>query len=75
MPTAVKSSKLMMKLIDGTLLTGMTNIQDNSRVSDALNAQDRQFVTLYDVSIEGNRGKVLFINRNSIIWSMPIEEE
>jgi hypothetical protein len=65
---------VVIKLIDGSTVMGKTNIGDSRRLSDRLNKGDDPFITVFDASVQGLIGKVLFINRQQIMWAMPIED-
>lgn len=72
--TRVKNFRpVMVKMRDGTMITGKLNIGDYPRVSDFFRqAQDRYFV-LSDAEHRGASGKVVIINKSEIVWAEPEE--
>ncbi len=67
--------ELVVRLIDGTTFKGKTNIQDNNRLSDLLNRDDNTFLIMFDVNMVGYEGNVIFLNKNQIMWAIPLEKE
>lgn len=65
------SKKAVIKLIDGTTITGRLNLKSNKRLSDLFNLDDNPFVVLFDVSFREELGKVIFINKSQIMWISP----
>lgn len=66
--------QLILKLVDGTTVKGWTNIRNFNRLSDALNSDDKPFVTLFDVSMQGHVGQVLLVNKRQVMWTMPLDD-
>lgn len=80
----VASRILRVKLIDGTLVSGQVNINQEAgydRVSDLLTSPGESFlnlfnVTAYDTASENPiRHDTLFVNKRQIIWAKPDDEE
>ena len=67
--------RMLIKLVDSTTIKGKTNIQQFNRLSDAINSADKPFVTMFDVSIQGHEGQVVFVNKSNIVWVMPVDDE
>jgi hypothetical protein len=67
----MKTSEVLVRLVDGTTITGKTNIKDFPRLSDCMNLEDNPFVTLFDVSLHGYAGQVVLVNKSQIMWAMP----
>lgn len=65
---------ILIRLVDGTSIKGRTNIGDNKRLSDQINRGSNPFLTVFDVSIQGETGKVLLINKTQIMWAMPTDD-
>ena len=65
--------KITIKTIDGSTLYGKVNIGANQRVSDLFSASDVKFIVMVDVSYKDAHGKVMFINKEHIIWAEPDE--
>jgi hypothetical protein len=74
MMSEINSKGVVIKLIDGSTIMGKTNIGDNRRLSDRLNRGEDPFITVFDASVQGLIGKVLFINRQQIMWAMPVDD-
>jgi small nuclear ribonucleoprotein (snRNP)-like protein len=59
------------RTIDGTTLIGKVNIGIKERVSDLFTKTENPFIVLFDVEDRDISGKVLFINKNNIVWVEP----
>jgi small nuclear ribonucleoprotein (snRNP)-like protein len=59
------------RTIDGTTLLGKVNIGIKERVSDLFTKTENPFIVLSDVEHRDISGKVLFINKNNIVWVEP----
>jgi len=59
------------KTIDGSTLTGKLNLGIKDRVSDLFTKTDDPFVILIDAEQKEVAGKVLFVNKNNIVWVEP----
>ena len=59
------------RTIDGTTLLGKVNIGIKDRVSDLFTKTENPFIVLFDVEDRDISGKVLFINKNNIVWVEP----
>jgi len=59
------------RTIDGATLLGKVNIGVKERVSDLFTKTDNPFIVLFDVEHRDISGKVLFINKNNIVWVEP----
>lgn len=67
--------KVSIKLLDGTIVKGTTNIGNARRLSDYFNKADSLFMVLFDVyGCNADEGGVLFINRSHILWVKPEED-
>lgn len=69
----MNTQEVIIKLMDGTTVKGRTNLGTHKRLSDCLNRDGEPFIVLFDVLIQGQLGKVLFVNKNQIMWAMPVE--
>ena len=56
---------------DGSTLLGNVNIGIKERVSDIFTKTENPFVVLSGVEHKDGSGKVLFINKNHIVWVEP----
>lgn len=59
------------KTTDGSTVQGKVNISPNQRVSDLLTLQPGPFLVVVDASYMDSRGKILFINKDHIVWIEP----
>jgi hypothetical protein len=65
---------VVVKIKDGTTITGKLNIGDFPRVSDYFkNSPDKYFV-LSDAEHRGSSGKVVIVNKSEIIWAEPEDD-
>ena len=63
--------KIIIKTTDGETISGKVNIGVKDRVSDLFTKAGSQFIVLFDAELRGISGKVLFVNKNNIIWVEP----
>jgi hypothetical protein len=63
--------KVTIKTIDGSTLLGKVNIGIKERVSDIFTKTDTPFIVLIDVEDRDIAGRVLFVNKNNIVWVEP----
>ena len=63
--------KITIKTIDGSTLLGKVNIGIKERVSDLFTKTENPFLVLVDVEHRDGCGKVLFVNKNHIVWAEP----
>lgn len=59
---------IIIKTTDGSILSGKINIGIKSRVSELFTQGDSPFIVLTDVENERGYSKVLFVNKNNIVW-------
>jgi hypothetical protein len=62
---------VVVKIKDGTTITGKLNIGDFPRVSDFFRKSPDQYFVLADAEHRGMTGKVVIINKNEIMWAEP----
>ncbi len=58
---------------DGATISGKINIGTKERVSELFTKTDSPFIVLTDAAYGEVMGKVLFINKNNIIWVEPVD--
>lgn len=63
--------KISIRTSDGSSLSGKVNIGIKVRVSDLFTRTDDPFIVLSDVKQGDSSQKVLFINKNHIVWVEP----
>ncbi|MBW2681902.1 MAG: hypothetical protein JRD01_14370 [Deltaproteobacteria bacterium] len=62
---------VMIKIKDGTTITGKLNIGDFPRVSDFFKKSPDQYFVLSDAEHRGMSGKVVIVNKNEIVRAEP----
>ena len=62
---------IIIRTIDGSTLQGRVNIGIKERVSDLFTKTENPFVILFDAEHKDISGKVLFVNKNNILWVEP----
>lgn len=63
--------KIIIKTTDGETISGKVNIGIKDRVSDLFTKTDNHFIVLFDAELKNSSGKVLFVNKDNIIWAEP----
>jgi len=63
--------KVTIRTIDGSTILGKVNIGIKDRASDVFTKADNPFIVLFDVEHKDIVGKVLFVNKNNIVWVEP----
>jgi hypothetical protein len=62
---------ITIRTIDGSTLQGRVNIGIKERVSDLFTKTENPFIVLFDAEHKDISGKVLFVNKNNIVWVEP----
>ena len=62
---------ITIRTTDGSTLMGKINIGIKERVSDLFTKTDNPFIVLFDAEHSAGSGKVLFVNKNNIVWVEP----
>lgn len=70
----MKCSRVSIKLVDGTVVTGSVNTGVSRRLSDFFNKYESTFLVLFNVSIGARDNEVLFVNYRHILWAKPADE-
>ena len=65
---------LTIKTTDGSTIHGKVNLAYNPRVSDLLTECTTPFLIMVEVMSKDSKGKVMFINKEQIVWAEPEEE-
>lgn len=72
MPTFDTTYRIItVKTVDGNTFRGKVNIAPNQRISELFTLEKGRFVIMTDVTYSGGSGKILFINKDHIIWVEP----
>jgi hypothetical protein len=71
----LESRELTIKLVDGSVVKGKINLHHDEqmiqRVSEVFTQIKDPFLVVFDATFEGQRGRVLVINKQNIIWATP----
>ena len=67
--------RITIKTIDGSTLYGQVNIAGVNRVSDLFLISESPFIVLINASYKDAYGKVIFVNKNHIVWVEPDPED
>ena len=62
---------ITLRTTDGSTLLGKINIGIKDRLSDLFTKEDQPFIVLFDAEHRDGSGKVLFVNKNNIVWAEP----
>ena len=63
--------KVAIKLIDGNILNGKVNLSSKQRVSDLFTKSSNPFIVVVGALSKEAEDKIMFINKNHIIWVEP----
>jgi len=59
---------------DGSTILGKVNLGIKERVSDLFTKTENPFIVLFDAEHRDGTGKVLFVNKNNIVWAEPEDQ-
>ena len=62
---------IIIKTTDGETISGKVNIGIKERVSDLFTKADNPFIVLFDAEHRNTSCKVLFVNKDNIVWAEP----
>ena len=62
---------VVVKIKDGTTISGKINIGQFQRVSDYFRQSSDQYLVLSDAEHRGMSGKVVIINKQEVVWAEP----
>ena len=65
--------KITIKTTDGSTINGKVNLTSKQRVSDLFTEECSPFLIMVDAVTREGAGKILFINKEHIIWVEPEE--
>jgi len=63
--------RVTIRTTDGSTILGKVNIGILDRVSDLFTKTDNPFIILVDAEHKDISEKILFVNRNNIVWVEP----
>jgi len=64
---------ITIKTTDGSTIHGKVNLAYKQRVSDLFTKCDAPFLIMVDVMSKETKGKVMFVNKEHIVWAEPEE--
>jgi hypothetical protein len=64
---------ITIKTTDGSTINGKVNLTSKQRVSDLFTASDTPFLIMVDAVTKDGAGKILFVNKEHIVWAEPEE--
>jgi hypothetical protein len=70
-----KESKVKIKLINGGSLTGVINTVGYDRLSDCIEKSDTSFIKVYKASVTGNENSTIILNKDNILYIIPVEQK
>ena len=62
---------ITIKTTEGSTLMGKVNLGIKERVSELFTKTENPFIVLFDAEHKEGSGKVLFVNKNNIVWVEP----
>ena len=69
----VNYRSITVKTTDGSTINGKVNLTSKQRVSDLFTESASPFLIMVDVVTKQGEGKILFVNKNHIVWVEPEE--
>jgi hypothetical protein len=64
---------ITIKTTDGSTINGKVNLTSKQRVSDLFTQEGARFLIMVDAVTKDGTGKILFINKEHIVWAEPEE--
>ena len=64
---------ITIKTSDGTTIHGKVNLAYKQRVSDLFTKCSSPFLIMVDVMSKESKNKVMFVNKEHIVWAEPEE--
>ena len=64
---------ITIKTTDGSTINGKVNLTSKQRVSDLFTDPNSPFLILVDAVTRDGSGKILFVNKDHIVWAEPEE--
>lgn len=63
--------KVTLKMIDGSIINGKVNLSSKQRVSDLFTKSSNPFIVIVGALTKQAEDKIMFLNKNHIIWVEP----
>ena len=64
---------ITIKTTDGSTINGKVNLTSRQRVSDLFTDSKSLFLIMVDAITRDGSGKILFVNKEHIVWAEPEE--
>lgn len=68
---ATNYRSITIKTTDGSTINGKVNLTSQQRVSDFFTKAGSPFLIMVDVVTKDGTGKILFVNKEHIVWAEP----
>ena len=62
---------ITIKTTDGSTIQGRVNLSYKQRVSDLFTKDASPFLIMVDVMSKNSKGRVMFVNKEHIVWAEP----
>ncbi len=66
--------KVTLKMIDGSIINGKVNLSSKQRVSDLFTKSSNPFIVIVGALTRQAEDRIMFLNKNHIIWVEPDEQ-
>ena len=70
-----KETKVKIKLVNGSNITGAINTVGYDRLSDFFEKSDSTFLKVYKASVTGSENSTIILNKVNILYIIPTEQE
>jgi len=67
----IRTGNISLRTVDGSVVRGKINLEDNERVSDVLVKGESPYLIIFDASTANVNDKVFIVNKQHIIWIEP----
>ena len=68
-----KETKVKIKLINGSNLTGVINTVGFERLSDFFEKNNSNFIKVYKASVTGSDNSTIILNKANVLYIIPLE--
>ena len=66
--------KVLVRMNDGTIISGEVNIHGNDRISDLFTTDPRPFLTIFNVKYRNMKDLTIIVNKRSISFVIPFDK-
>ncbi|MCK5311465.1 MAG: hypothetical protein KAJ62_05120 [Desulfobacteraceae bacterium] len=68
-----EETKVKIKLINGSNLTGVINTVGFDRLSDFFEKNQSNFIKVYKASVTGSDNSTIILNKSNVLYIIPLE--